>query len=160
MLILLVQSNREQRSFGCGRTDIFLDSVSEMENVPVVSLIGPASLLVVLAIILLDRTSLFERARLNPEIDYPQAEVLCFAIQCERTIEQCALSQREAEVLSLIVRGRSVPHIAQRLYISRSTVKPTSPKLLSNYPYISTLAHPSNHHTARIENTPETKESI
>lgn len=87
------------------------------------NLIGPASLFVVIAIIMLDRTSLFERKQLNPKIDYPQAEVLHFARQCEKAIELCALSQREAEVLSLIVRGRSVPHISQRLLISRSTVK-------------------------------------
>ena len=87
------------------------------------NLIGPASLFFVIAMIMLDRTSLFERAQLNPKIDYPQAEVLHFARQCEKAIELCALSQREAEVLSLIVRGRSVPHISQRLLISRSTVK-------------------------------------
>lgn len=89
----------------------------------VVNLIGPASAFVVVAIVVLDRTNLFESARLNPAIDYPQAEVLYFARQCEKAIERCALSPREAEVLSLIVRGRSVPHIAQRLFISKSTVK-------------------------------------
>lgn len=87
----------------------------------VVNLIGPACIFVVVAIIVLDRTHLFESV--NPSINYPQAEVLHFARQCEKAIEQNALSQREAEVLSLIVRGRSVPHIAQRLLISKSTVK-------------------------------------
>ena len=88
-----------------------------------VNLIGLAGILVVVAVIMLDRTHLFEREQLNPEIEYPRAEVLYFARQCEAAIEQYGLSPREAEVLSLIVRGRSVPHISQRLYISRSTVK-------------------------------------
>lgn len=88
-----------------------------------VNLIGLASILVVVAVIVLDRTRLFEREQLNPEIEYPRAEVLYFARQCEEAIERYGLSQREAEVLSLIVRGRSVPHISQRLFISRSTVK-------------------------------------
>lgn len=88
-----------------------------------VNLIGLASILVVVAVIMLDRTHLFEREQLNPEIEYPHAEVLYFARQCEEAIERYGLSQRESEVLSLIVRGRSVPHISQRLYISRSTVK-------------------------------------
>lgn len=89
----------------------------------VVNLIGLASILVVVAVVMLDRTHLFEREQLNPEIEYPRAEALYFARQCEKAIEQFGLSPREAEVLSLIVRGRSVPHISQRLYISRSTVK-------------------------------------
>lgn len=101
---------------------VFAGTMASGENF-VVNLIGPASLFVVIAIIMLDRTSLFERAQLNPRIDYPQAEVLHFARQCEKAIELCSLSQREAEVLSLIVRGRSVPHISQRLLISKSTVK-------------------------------------
>lgn len=98
-------------------------SILSADDMLLPNLIGPASLFVVVAIIMLDRTSLFERAQLNPKIDYPQAEVLHFARQCEKAIKRCSLTQREAEVLSLIVRGRSVPHISQRLLISRSTVK-------------------------------------
>lgn len=90
---------------------------------PVVSLIGPASILVVVAVLMLDRTSVFDRGQLNPDILYPRAEVLLFARQCEYAISLYSLSQREAEVLSLIVRGRSVPHIAQRLMLSKSTVR-------------------------------------
>lgn len=100
-----------------------VESALHLGDSLMVNLIGLASILVVVAVIMLDHTRLFEREQLNPEIEYPRAEALYFARQCEKAIEQFGLSPREAEVLSLIVRGRSVPHISQRLYISRSTVK-------------------------------------
>ena len=75
------------------------------------------------ASVILEKNGIFERAHLNPSIEYPRAEVIVFARQCEKAIDVYALSAREAEVLSLLVRGRSVPHIAERLYIARSTVK-------------------------------------
>ncbi len=79
--------------------------------------------IVIIVVVALDRTGVFEKSHLNPSIEYPRAEMLHFAYQCETVIERCGLSSREAEIMSLIVRGRSVPHIAERLLISRSTVK-------------------------------------
>ena len=102
---------------------VVLEGLLHMGDSLMVNLISGASMLVVVAVIMLDQTDLFEREQLNPAIDYPRAEVLYFARQCEEAIARFGLSPREAEVLSLIVRGRSVPHISQRLFISRSTVK-------------------------------------
>lgn len=85
-------------------------------------LIGPVCIIVGFATLLLSETRLFERKAVSLP-NYPKAEVLTFAEQCEYAIKQYGLSDREAEVLSLIVRGRSVPHISERLYISKSTVK-------------------------------------
>lgn len=86
-------------------------------------LVVPAAIFAILAMIALDREGLFESGRINSAIVYPQAGVLYFARQCQEVINRYALSPREAEVLSLIVRGRSVPHISQRLGISNSTTK-------------------------------------
>ena len=82
-----------------------------------------ACVLVLAVVLVLDRGSILERGRLKPDVVYPRAEALYFARQCEEAISRYELSPREAEVLSLVVRGRSVPHIAERLYLSRGTVK-------------------------------------
>jgi DNA-binding CsgD family transcriptional regulator len=79
--------------------------------------------LMLLASALLDGQGIFRRDRLNPAIDYPAAEAHLFADQCMMAIERYGLTKREAEVMCLVARGRSVPHIAERLAISRSTVK-------------------------------------
>ena len=82
-----------------------------------------ACVLVLAVVLVFDRGNIMERSYLNPAVNYPRAEALYFARQCEAAIERYELSPREAEVLSLVVRGRSVPHIAERLYLSRGTVK-------------------------------------
>lgn len=82
-----------------------------------------ACALVLAVVLVFERGNILERSRLNPGIAYPRAEALYFARQCEEAIRRYGLSPREAEVLSLVVRGRSVPHIAERLYLSRGTVK-------------------------------------
>lgn len=79
--------------------------------------------LVLAVVLVFDRGNIMERSRLNPSVNYPRAEALYFARQCEEAIRRYELSPREAEVLSLVVRGRSVPHIAERLYLSKGTVK-------------------------------------
>lgn len=89
----------------------------------VLNIIAFSGVCIILAFALLGQTRLFEREKLDPTINYPHAEVLHFARQCEKAIADKKLSPREAEIFSLIVRGRSVPHIAQRLLISKSTVK-------------------------------------
>ena len=88
-------------------------------------LVVPAAIFAVLAMIALDQDDVFEGSRRGADaaVTYPQAEVLYFARQCQAVIGRYALSPREAEVLSLIVRGRSVPHISRRLGISASTTK-------------------------------------
>ena len=82
-----------------------------------------ACVLVLAVVLVFDRGNILERGRLKPDVVYPRAEALYFARQCEEAIRRYELSPREAEVLSLVVRGRSVPHIAERLYLSRGTVK-------------------------------------
>lgn len=82
-----------------------------------------ACILVLAVVLVFDRGNIVERGRLKPDVVYPRAEALFFARQCEEAIRRYELSPREAEVLSLVVRGRSVPHIAERLYLSRGTVK-------------------------------------
>lgn len=82
-----------------------------------------ACVLVLAVVLVFDRGNIMERSCLNPAVSYPRAEALYFARQCEEAIRRYELSPREAEVLSLVVRGRSVPHIAERLYLSRGTVK-------------------------------------
>ena len=86
-------------------------------------LVVPAAIFAILAMIALDQSDVFESAHIDPDVAYPRPEVLFFARQCQEVIERYALSPRESEVLSLIVRGRSVPHISQRLAISASTTK-------------------------------------
>lgn len=98
-------------------------SVFKIEENLLIYMFVIACIVVLTASVVLEKNGIFERTHLNPSIDYPRAEVLTFARQCEKAIEDYALSAREAEVLSLLVRGRSVPHISERLYIARSTVK-------------------------------------
>lgn len=98
-------------------------SVLNIEENILIYMFVIACIVVLAASFLLEKKGIFERDHLNPDIDYPRAEVIVFARQCEKAIEDYSLSMREAEVLSLLVRGRSVPHIAERLYIARSTVK-------------------------------------
>lgn len=45
------------------------------------------------------------------------------ARQCDRVSQEFALSQREHEVLSLIMQGRNVPAVAEELTVSRNTVQ-------------------------------------
>ena len=41
---------------------------------------------------------------------------------CERVSASCSLTSREAEILGLLVKGRSVPSICERLFITKNTV--------------------------------------
>lgn len=51
------------------------------------------------------------------------ADAFLFARKCDKAISVYGLSSREAEIMQMIVRGRSVPYVADRLYIARSTAK-------------------------------------
>lgn len=82
-----------------------------------------ACVLVLAVVLVFDRGNIMERSRLSPGANYPRTEALYFARRCEEAVRRYGLSPREAEVLSLVVRGRSVPHIAERLYLSKGTVK-------------------------------------
>lgn len=84
---------------------------------------GIICIVVLVASLLFDQHAIFDRGHLDPTIEYPQVEVFHFAKQCKKVILRYGLSARESEVLNLLVRGRSVPHIAERLLISHSTVK-------------------------------------
>ena len=42
---------------------------------------------------------------------------------CETIIARCKLSPRESEVLTYLVKGRNAKHIAEKLFVSESTVK-------------------------------------
>ena len=44
-------------------------------------------------------------------------------MRCERIATAYGLSQREREVLALMMRGRNVPAIAEELVLSRNTVQ-------------------------------------
>lgn len=44
-------------------------------------------------------------------------------VRCAAAVERYGLSAREAEVLSLLARGRDVPYIAEELVISKNTVR-------------------------------------
>lgn len=44
-------------------------------------------------------------------------------VRCAVAVERYGLSAREAEVLSLLARGRDVPYIAEELVISKNTVR-------------------------------------
>lgn len=90
---------------------------------PVVMALGVLIALIVGVSVFLDGRGIFDAEPARPAASYPRPEALTFALQCERVIENYKLSGREAEVMELIARGRSVPHIAERLDISRSTVK-------------------------------------
>lgn len=46
-----------------------------------------------------------------------------FEARCAYIIEHYKLSRREADVMSLLVRGRDVPYIAEELVISKNTVR-------------------------------------
>ncbi|EJZ84749.1 hypothetical protein [Slackia piriformis] len=70
------------------------------------SIFAVACSLVLAVVLVFDRGNIMERGRLNPSITYPRAETLYFARQCEEAIRRYGLSSREAEILSLVVRGR------------------------------------------------------
>jgi DNA-binding CsgD family transcriptional regulator len=89
----------------------------------VVAMLGVVMALVVGASVFVDGSGIFAQDRPDRAISYPRPEAFLFACQCEQIVEDYALSMRESEVMELIVRGRSVPHISERLGISRSTVK-------------------------------------
>lgn len=99
------------------------DGLFAAEDGTLVFVVSAICVLVLLTSALLDSRSIFHRAHLNPTINYPKAEAYLFADQCMLAIQRYELTKREAEVMSLVARGRSIPHIAERLSISRSTVK-------------------------------------
>lgn len=46
-----------------------------------------------------------------------------FEVRCVAIVERYGLSKREAEVLSMLARGRDVPYIAEELVVSKNTVR-------------------------------------
>lgn len=46
-----------------------------------------------------------------------------FSTQCQAVAEQFKLTKRESEIFELLVRGRSVPVIREKLFLSHNTVK-------------------------------------
>ncbi len=90
------------------------------------TLIVAASVLVAAALMLFSSTKIFEKVQ-SPQTEEKglgfTEDMMQFALQFSKAVQSAALSPREAEILSLIVRGRSVPYIAEKLAISRSTVK-------------------------------------
>lgn len=89
----------------------------------ILTIFGIVCLLALSAASLIDQSSIFEKSHLNPTIVYPQAEIALFAKQCATAVAHYKLTSRETDILYLVVRGRSMPHIAERLCVSRSTVK-------------------------------------
>lgn len=89
---------------------------------PFASLFAAATAVVVLLSIVLDGQGVFESGGHNPPKG-ARAQAMDFALQCEKAVELFGLTPREAEVLGLVSRGRSVPHISERLGISRNTTK-------------------------------------
>lgn len=65
-------------------------------------------------------TSLEEPVSSAPDVP---AGWMLLARQCDRVSREFNLSQREHEVLSLIMRGRNVPAVAEELTVSRNTVQ-------------------------------------
>lgn len=84
---------------------------------------GVACALAIAVSFLLDGRRVFEGGQRESSVEYPKIEIVQFAAQCEEAIRKYGLTEREAEVLGLIVRGRSVPHISERLHISKTTTK-------------------------------------
>lgn len=98
-------------AFGGAEGGSFLDSF------------GAACALAIAVSFLLDGRGVFEGGQRAPSVEYPKIEIVQFAAQCEEAVKKYGLTEREAEVLGLIVRGRSVPHISERLHISKTTTK-------------------------------------
>lgn len=59
----------------------------------------------------------------TPETPAPTTSWGLLARQCDRVSQAFDLSQRESEVLSLIMQGRNVPAVAEELVVSRNTVQ-------------------------------------
>ncbi|CVH79524.1 putative transcriptional regulatory protein NarL [Coriobacteriaceae bacterium CHKCI002] len=102
---------RAVESLGVARGDSFLNSFSV------------ACALAIAVSFLLDRRGVIEHGGHAARTEYPKTEILQFAAQCEEAVERYKLTERESEVLGLVVRGRNIPHISKRLHISKTTTK-------------------------------------
>ena len=91
----------------------------------VMLLSGAMGVLVLSVSLLLDKGGVFvpESREGDGGAQAANADMLVFAEQYERAVRLFGIAPREAQVMSLIVRGRSIPYIADYLYLSRSTVK-------------------------------------
>jgi DNA-binding CsgD family transcriptional regulator len=138
--IMLAEESRNAKiypacGFGIGRAIesagvpvafLLLSVLPDAQDTPVIT--GSAIFIIAIVLVLLttifgSKASILEQQQRDESQEFPAVDAEIFTRQCTLAINQFALSARESEVLILLTRGRNVPHIAERLNVSKSTIK-------------------------------------
>lgn len=60
----------------------------------------------------------------NSEREVSSNEIISgLELACEALAKECSLSPRESEVLLLLAKGRDLPYVSEKLYVSKNTVR-------------------------------------